>query len=107
MKTKNPYHLADQLDITVREARNMLRKEPEYLAGWGRPSMHPYIISRRSVTWAKWPAEDAQRLYEHRKLHDEGKMTMCQGRDGEWIIQYSIPNDMPVRRDTYFFSGDY
>lgn len=107
MKTKNPYHLADQLDIKLREARAMLRDKPEYLEGWGRPSMHPHIISRRNVNWAKWPSEDLQRIHEHKRLHDEGKVTMCQGRDGEWLIQYSIPNQMPVRRETYFFSGDY
>ena len=32
---------------------------------------------------------------------------MCQGRDGDWIIQYAIPNTVPVKRDAYFFSGDY
>lgn len=107
MKTKNPFDIAEALNITVREARNRLRQTPEYLEGWGRESMHPYIISRRHVQWAKWPDEDLQRLYEHKKLHDEGKVTMCQGRDGDWLIQYSIPNNPPVRRGAYFFAGDY
>ncbi len=107
MKTKNPFHLAEALDIKVREARAKLRENPEYEPGWGRPDMHPYIISRRHVSWPKWPSEDAQLLYEHKKLHDEGKVTMCQGRDGEWIIQYAIHNNPPVRRAAYFFSGDY
>ncbi len=107
MKTKNPYEIADALDIRVREAREMLRKQPEYLEGWGRPSLHPYIISRRHCQAPRWPVEDANRIYEHKKLHDDGKVTMCQGRDGEWILQYSIPNTPPVKRSAYFFCGDY
>lgn len=107
MTTKNPHHIAEALDIKLREARKMLRDTPEHIPGWGRVELHPHIISRRHVSWQKWPAEDYQRLHEHRKLHDEGKVSMCQGRDGEWIIQYAIPNQPPVKREAYFFSGDY
>lgn len=107
MNTKNPFHLAELLDIKLREARALLRDKPEYVDGFGRPHMHPYIVSRRHISMMKWPAEDYQRLHEHRKLHDEGKVTMCQGRDGDWIIQYAIPNAPPVKREAYFFSGDY
>jgi hypothetical protein len=107
MNTKNPFQLAEQKDIKLREARAFLRENPEYSLGWGRVELHPHIISRRHVQWNKWPAEDYQRLHEHRKLHDEGKVTMCQGRDGDWIIQYAIPNNPPVKRAAYFFCGDY
>lgn len=107
MKTRNPFHIAEALDIKLREARAKLREEAEYVPGWGRVELQPHIISRRHVTWPKWPAEDFQRLHEHRKLHDEGKVTMCQGRDGDWIIQYALPNNPPVRREAYFFAGDY
>lgn len=107
MITKNPHHLADGLGITVKEARRLLREELEYEPGWGRPHMHPYIVSRRHV-WGAWPAVDAARLSENRGLHDEGKVTMCQGRDGEFIIQYAIPNHPPVKRDQpYFKAGSY
>ena len=53
MITKNPFHLAELLNITVKEARKKLREEPEYVPGFGRPHMHPYIISRRHVSWPK------------------------------------------------------
>ena len=107
MITKNPFHLAEQLDLKLREARSLLREKPEYVPGWGRVELHPHIISRRHVQWAKWPSEDLQRIHEHKKLHDEGKVTMCQGRDGDWLIQYAIPNNPPVRRSSYFFGGEY
>lgn len=108
MITKNPFHLAELLNITVKEARKKLREEPEYVPGFGRPHMHPYIVSRMRLNgMTRWPQEDYPRLHEHRKLHDEGKVTMCQGRDGDWIIQYAIPNHPPVKREPYFFAGDY
>lgn len=107
MITKNPFHLAELMDIKIREARELLRRNPEYEMGYGRVELHPYIISRRHVQAPKWPIEDFQRLHEYRRLHDEGKVTMCQGRDGDWIIQYAFPNNPPVKREAYFFTGDY
>ena len=106
MITKNPHQIAAAFDIKLRDAREMLRANPEYVPGWGRVELHPFIISRRHIKASKWPSEDYQRLHEHRKLHDEGKVNMCQGRDGEWIIQYALPNNPPVRRNAYFFAGD-
>lgn len=104
---RNPYTIADILDLKVREARALLRQNTDYVDSWGKPALHPHIISRRHIYAPKWPHEDLQRIYEHKKLHDEGKVTMCQGRDGEWLIQYAIPNNPPVKRETYFFCGDY
>jgi hypothetical protein len=27
---------------------------------------------------------------------------MCQGRDGEWVIQYAVIMQRPIRRNVYF-----
>lgn len=76
-----------------------------YLSGWGRVTLQPYIISRRHLGHHHWPADDLTVLQDHRRLHDQGKVTMCQGRDGNWIIQYAIPHRKPVRRAPYFYGA--
>lgn len=105
--TRNPHHIAAALDLKIGQVREMMRNDATYIKGWGRPSMHPYILSRRHVGMERWPSEDYDLLHKHRKLHDEGKVTMCQGRDGDWFIQYAIPNNVPIKRDAYFFAGDH
>jgi hypothetical protein len=97
--TRNPHILAMFLGIPVATARTMIIEENSYLEGWGKPSMHQHIISRRELD-EKWPRADKARLEYHRKLHDQGLMTMCQGRDGNFILQYAVPSQ--VKRNAYF-----
>lgn len=66
--------------------------------------LQKYIISRRHINDHGWPRDDYQKLSNYRRLHDEGKVTMCQKRVGDWIIQYAIPNNPPVKRRPYFYS---
>lgn len=68
--------------------------------GWGKENLRCYVISRRNIN-ALWPREDKEVLDHNRKLHDQGKVTMCQGRDGSWVIQYAIPSNTQ-KRPPYF-----
>lgn len=104
-RTRNPYEIARLGDLKLSEVRAAMKKNPTELSGWGRPSLQPHIISRRKAFSPSWPGEDAVVIIEHKRLHDQGRVTMCQGRDGEWIIQYAIPMKRPIRRSAYFYGG--
>ena len=72
--------------------------------GYGRPEMRCYIVARRHVnkTWAR---QDSQAIEQARRLYDEGKSEMATGRDGRWIILYSIPrNSKAIRTNSWFGS---
>ena len=101
--TRNPLDIAETLDIPTGKARVMVEECDFDLDGWGRLHMQKYIISRKHVS-AEWPHQHGPRLLHYRKLHDQGRVTMCQGRDGAYIIQYAIPNNPPVKRETYFYA---
>jgi len=53
---------------------------------------------------AHWPDEDQLRIRHFRKLHDQGRVNICQGRDGDFFILYAMPNRTPVKRVTYFYT---
>lgn len=100
MTTPNPH----KMGLPLKEARRKLRENPVYVQGWGREELHPYIVSRRHVM-AEWPVEDKDLLDKYRRRHDAGEVSMCQGRDGEYIIQYAIPTKQKARREPWFTGG--
>lgn len=101
-RTRNPFEISRVLGCKISDVRQKMREAPSDLAGWGRPNLQPHIISRRRVSASSWPAEDLPTILEHRRLHDQGRVTMCQGRDGEWVIQYAVIMQRPIRRNVYF-----
>lgn len=103
-ETRNPHHIqAKVAGATLADVRRLMRLNPSELEGWGKPNLQPFIISRRRT--AHWPHEDQPVIMQHRRLHDQGRVTMCQGRDAEWIIQYAIPVQKPNPRSPYFYGG--
>lgn len=104
-ETRHPYRIQEEVQVTLSQVRKVMKDNPVELPGWGRLSLQPYIISRRGIWAGDWPSEDRGRILEHRRLHDQGRTTMCQGRDGQFILQYSIPTQRPVRRNPYFYGG--
>lgn len=102
--TRNPYQVARETGKNLSEARKMIREEEGELPGWGRPELYPWIVSRKKAS-DDWPRMDHEVLKEARRQHDQGRVTMCQGRDGNWIIQYAIPTRRSVRRVPYFNGG--
>jgi hypothetical protein len=100
-KTRNPFELADLLKIHVDHAKELLTKDLERLPGWGRVKMQKYIISRRFYA-AEWPREDLERIKTHQIFYDKGMVNMTQGRDGNYILLYSIPTKRTEKREPYF-----
>lgn len=104
-RTRNPFEIQRHTDAKLSEIRAVMKEYPSDLPGWGKPSLHRYIISRRKANAPGWPAEDAQTIIENKRLHDQGRVIMCQGRDGEFIIQYAIPTRRPLRTSSYFYGA--
>jgi len=100
---RNPYEIQLRTGKRLSEIRQAILEEDDPLQGWGRLSLQPYIISRRRAGAPSWPPEHAPLLIEHKTLHDQGKTFMCQGRDGDWIIQYSIPARKKPKPQPYFY----
>lgn len=103
-QTRHPYRLAEIMNLPLKQVRALLDGTPENLPGWGRIPLQRYIVSRRHVS-SYWPREDLDILNEMKHLHDRGRVTMCQGRDGDFFIQYAIPTrGRPIRRGAYFYA---
>lgn len=101
-ETRNPHDIASRLGIPVSKAREMVSSCTEELEGWGPVKKQKNIISRRHV-WATWPNAHKERIQHHQKLHDQGRVSMCQGRDGSYFILYAMPHRKVVQRNAYFF----
>lgn len=95
---RNPLDLAGILDISVSKARDLVKKCDEGLPGWGPLRKQHNIIARRHVNQG-WNVD----LSHWQKLHDQGKVNICQGRDGNYFILYAQWNQTPVSRRAYFF----
>lgn len=108
-RTRNPFEIQRHFDATsaakISEIRAVMKEYPSELPGWGKPSLQRFIISRRKAFAPEWPVEDAEIIIEHKRLHDQGRVIMCQGRDGEFILQYAIPTRRPLRTQPYFYGG--
>lgn len=65
------------------------------------PNLDQYIIAERH-SMGGWPARYDEVLKKNRVLHDQGLVTMCQGRQGSRILQYAIPTKQRVIRSPYF-----
>lgn len=100
--TRNPQAIHRIHGFRISDIRRVMREGMEALPGWGRLELQPWIIARKHWSWA---GDDLACLQEHRRLHDQGRVTMCQGRDGDYIIQYAIPCQRPVPRTPYFYGA--
>ena len=96
-----------QYGIPARLIRELLGAAPsatsfkEQYGGWGRPELRIFAVSRTRAG-DEWPATDWATIQRARFEYDAGKVEMCQGRDGDWIIQYVIPRLKPIKRLPYF-----
>ena len=100
-KTRCPHDIAEQLDISLSKAKRLVKDCDYNILGWGSQRMQKHLISRKN-SGGSWP--DGDRIHHHRKLHDQGRVTLCQGKDGDFCLLYAVPNNPPVRREPYFYA---
>lgn len=64
----------------------------------GRPELRRFVVATGRYVYGyglKWDNEQAIR--EAMRKHELGTHEMCQGRDGNVIIQYCVPRKAPVK----------
>ena len=67
----------------------------------GRPELQQHIVSFTRAGTA-WPEEDEVAINLARMQYDAGLVELCQGREGQFIILYAIPNKQPAAERHYF-----
>lgn len=94
-----PSHLVSWVDITEN------RKFNHTAEGRGPKHLHKYIVAIRSLyTHEGWDNNDPA-IKKARKDYDDGLVEMATGRDGTFIILYSIPLRVRDRRRKPYFSA--
>lgn len=90
-----------RLVLQVAEAENEPRivREEKY-GGLGRPELRDYAVARKKA-WQVWDNTQPA-LAKARAEFEEGSHEMVTGRDGDWLILYSIPRRVPLPRPDYF-----
>ena len=79
--------------------------DPPALASHVEVPMPQHAVSIRPKT-DYWPMLDHDNVMRARRLYDEGKYEMCQGRVGEYFVLYAIPRKVRTNPRKYFsYSG--
>lgn len=64
------------------------RKPP---ADLGKDYYRKHIVSVRHAENPVWPKEDEEKIEKARADYESGTHEMCQGRDRDWFVLYSVP----------------
>lgn len=109
----NPVRIAARYGVPAAMVRYIMQESPSPNTtfskvsedGWGQPNLRPYLVSRKAAGDG-WPEEDKEKIEVERENYDDGISEMCQGRDGDFILLYSIPRKRKINRRYRTFSED-
>ncbi|MFN4091654.1 MAG: hypothetical protein ACK4FG_02005 [Brevundimonas sp.] len=73
----------------------------------GNPNLRRYIVSARHVEFSTWPSQDEEKILQARANYEAGTHEMCQGRDQDWFILYSIPRKVRTGARKFFHMEDF
>jgi hypothetical protein len=82
------YSIRDVLPIIDEYVGNRTVREEKF-GGFGPEHMRKYIVGRKAVVGV-WNNNDPQ-IAQARLDFEAGTHTMTTGRDGDWLLLYSIP----------------
>lgn len=92
----------DKVFQIVDDNRDKLAEALERHGGLGRPELQDYTVARRRVTERGWDNKD-EAIAQARLDYENGTHEMATGRDGTWLILYSIPRSKKIKgREGYF-----
>lgn len=99
---KNADGVAKELQVDVKTVRHILKTRGYYEQSDGRgpATLKPYIVAVRTIE-DQWDNTQPE-IKKARKDYDDGKVELCQGRDGDNIILYAIPKRRQVDRKPFF-----
>lgn len=105
---RSPSKVSRKLGIDIRFILPIADEESAYLksgheerfGGLGRPELQSFIVGRKKAMEV-WDNTDPL-IAQARSDYEAGTHDMVSGRDGAWIILYSIPRDTVTPRPNYF-----
>lgn len=107
MKTRAPSRTSKNLGYDIRIVLSVMESEsgsdPSFeqrYDGFGRPDLSPFLVARKKA-WGVWDNDDPK-IADARDKYEQGTHEMATGRDGDWLILYSIPRKNPDPRPGYF-----
>ena len=107
-RTRSPFRTANNtgLDAAVvwaiiEEHSDKLSSFQERNGGQGRPEMLKYLVGRRRVTARQWDNSEPA-VAKARADYEAGTHELTTGRDGGWLLLYSIPRKRIQPRPNYF-----
>lgn len=108
-RLKSPFKVATALGLEVGVVWNVIDQNEDQLqpyaernGGYGRPELAPFMVARRNVnSRTTWDNEDPA-IAQARADYEAGTHEMTTGRDGAWLILYSIPRRKRDPRPDYF-----
>lgn len=96
-QTRSPFKTATKVGITVTEVLQIVDSQQDKLSsvqerhgGFGRPALQPFIVARRRALDREWDNGDTK-VALARENYEAGTHIMATGRDGSWLILYSVP----------------
>lgn len=113
----NPVRIATKFGVPASMIRFIMQETPspttKYVQhsddGWGRYELRDYVVTR-CVAGDGWGGNSVKAIAKARTDYDAGTHEMCQGRDGDFLILYSIPRKAVdkerVKRGKYFIDMD-
>lgn len=107
-KVRAPSRVARNLGIDIRivlpiadrleGAPRIIRQEQ--FGGHGQPELAPFTVGRKKA-WEVWD-NNIPSISQARADYEAGTHDMVTGRDGDWLILYSIPQAKVTPRPDYF-----
>jgi hypothetical protein len=101
-RTRSPFKIAQKAGVTVDDVFEVINSHeekltpiPERHGGFGRPELQDFTVARRLVSEREWDNSD-EKILEARANYEIGTHIMTTGRDGAWLILYSIPRKGPA-----------
>ena len=105
------YRVCKALDISLGRVKQVIgtqsspiERKTSLYGGRGRPELEKFIVATKASD-EQWN-NNAPELQQCRARYEAGTHEMCQGRDGDTILLYSIPRAVVEPRPGYFRHGD-
>lgn len=96
-QTRSPFKTAHAVGVDVAQVFEVIDTKSDQLTaiqerhgGFGRPDIQGYMVARRRATEPSWDNNDPA-IAKARSEFEKGTNIMATGRDGAWLLLYSIP----------------
>lgn len=96
-RTRSPFKTANAVGVDVAivwkvidSNKDRMSVYEERYGGKGRPELEQFLVASRRATDREWNNDD-RGIVDARAEYEAGTHLMATGRDGQWLLLYSIP----------------